>query len=63
MHKLISEPSQVGIDAAEFRENPGVIIDIHTDVLRDLMAAPHAIERPRVSERGDAEHPRRRVTV
>jgi hypothetical protein len=33
-------------------------------VLRELMTTPHAIERPRLSERGlAAEHPRRRVCV
>ena len=61
--KLIASPDTVGIDAAEVAANPGVIRDIHEDVLRDLMTTPHAIERPRITERGDAEHPRRRVCV
>lgn len=63
MRKLISDPTQVGIDPEEISANPGAIVDIHDDVLRDLMRTPHAIERPRLTERGDSEHPRRRVCV
>ncbi len=63
MTKLISGPSQVGINAADVRANPGSIVDVRDDVLRELMKTPHAIERPTLSERGDAEHPRRRVCV
>jgi len=61
--KLIAGPDTVGIDAEEIAANPGAIRDIHEDVLRDLMTTPHAIERPRVTERADAEHPRRRTCV
>jgi hypothetical protein len=58
--KLIASPSDVGIDPAEVVANPGALREVHDDVLRDLMNTPHAIERPSVTERGDADHPRRR---
>lgn len=62
--KLIPHSDNVGIDPEEIRANPGALIDIHEDVLRDLMKTPHAIERPgHGSERGDTSHPRRRVCV
>ena len=61
MSKLISSPDTVGIDPEEVRANPGVIVEVHEDVLRDLMRTPHAIERPQLTERGDAEHPRGRT--
>lgn len=61
--KLISSPDTVGIDPEEIRANPGALVDIKDDVLRDLMRTPHAIERPNLTERGDSEHPRRRVCV
>lgn len=61
--KLIASPDIVGIDPEEIAANPGAIREVHDDVLRDLMTTPHAIERPRVTERGDAEHPRRRVCI
>lgn len=61
--KLIDSPDNVGIDPAEVAANPGVIREFHEDVLRDLMRTPHAIERPRITERADAEHPRRRLCV
>lgn len=63
MTKLIPSPDSVGIDQAEIAANPGAIREIHEDVLRDLMRTSHAIERPNLSERADAEHPRRRVCV
>lgn len=63
MHKLISESSQVGIDPDEIRANPGALTEIKNDVLCDLMRTPHALERPGLTERGDAKHPRRRVCV
>lgn len=63
MTKLISSPDTVGIDPEEIRANPGAIVEVHEDVLRDLMRTPHAIERPRLTERADSEHPRRRVCV
>lgn len=63
MTRLISSPATVGIDPEEIRANPGAIIDIHDDVLRDLMQTSAAIERPRLTERADADHPRRRVCV
>ena len=63
MTKLIPSPDIVGIDAEEIRANPGALVEVHEDVLRELMTTPHAIERPRLSERGDADHPRRRVCV
>ena len=63
MHKLISNPNSVGIDAEEIRANPGAIVDIHEDVLRDLMRTSHATERPHLTERGDADHPRRRLCI
>jgi hypothetical protein len=61
--KLIDSPDTVGIDPAEVVANPGVIREVHEDVLRDLMRTPHAIERPTITERADAEHPRRRTCV
>lgn len=63
MTRLISSPDTVGIDAEEIYANPGALIEIHEDVLRDLMRTSAAIERPRISERVDGEHPRRRVCV
>lgn len=63
MTKLIPSPDIVGIDPEEIRANPGALVEVHEDVLRELMTTPHAIERPRLSERGDADHPRRRVCV
>jgi hypothetical protein len=63
MRRLIDSPDTVGIDPEEIRENPGAIVDIHEDVLRDLMRTPHAIERPRITERADADHPRHRTCV
>jgi hypothetical protein len=69
--RLIDSPDSVGIDPAEVAANPGVIREVHEDVLRevhedvlrDLMRTPHAIERPSITERADAEHPRRRMCV
>ena len=61
--KLIASPDDVGIDPEEIAANPGALLEVHTEVLRDLMTTPHAVERPRVTERGDADHPRRRVCV
>lgn len=61
--KLIASPETVGIDPEEIAANPGALREVHEDVLRDLMRTPHATERPRITERGDAEHPRRRVCV
>lgn len=65
MHKLISGPTQIGIDEEDVRANAGALVDIHEDVLRDLMRTPHAIERAQLSDRGDihGEHPRRRVCI
>jgi len=63
MRKLISSPDIVGIDLEEIRANPGAIVDIHENVLRDLMRTSAPIERPRITERGDSEYPRRRVCV
>lgn len=63
MTKLITSPDAVGIDPDEVRTNPGVLVEIHADVLRDLMRTPHAVERPNLNERADAEHPRRRTCV
>lgn len=63
MTKLIASPDIVGIDPEEVAAHPGVIREIREDVLRDLMNTPHAIERPRVTERGDPDHPRRRTCV
>jgi hypothetical protein len=61
--KLISSPDTVGIDPEEIRANPGALVEVHEDVLRDLMRTPHAIERPRPIEHGDLQHPRRRMCV
>lgn len=61
--KLIDSPGTVGIDPAEVAANPGVILEVHEDVLRELMTTPHAIERPTITERADTEHPRRRTCV
>lgn len=61
--KLIDSPDTVGIAPEEIRVNPSALVEVHEDVLRELMTTPHAIERPRLSERGDADHPRRRVRV
>jgi hypothetical protein len=61
--KLIPSPDTVGIDPEEIAANPGAIREVHEDVLRDLMTTSHAIERPRITERADAEHPRRRTCV
>lgn len=61
--KLIASPETVGIDREEIAANPGAIVEIHDDVLRDLMRTPHAIERQGLSERGDAAHPRHRTCV
>lgn len=61
--KLIASPDDVGIDPAEIAANPGALREVHEDVLRDLMTTPHAVERPSVTERADAEHPRRRTCV
>jgi hypothetical protein len=63
MTRLINSPNTVGIDPAEVVANPGVIREVHEDVLRDLMTTPHAIERVQITERADAEHPRRRTCV
>lgn len=63
MTKLIASPDTVGIDPADIAANPGAIREVHEDVLRDLMRTPHATERPRLNERADAEHPRRRTCV
>jgi hypothetical protein len=61
--KLIESPDMVGIDPEEIRANPAAIVDIHEDVVRDLMKTPHATEKPRATERADAAHPRRRLCV
>lgn len=61
--KLIASPDTVGIDPEEIAANPGAIREVHEDVLRDLMRTHHPIERPRMSDRGPSEHPRRRVCV
>lgn len=61
--KLIASPDAVGIDPEEIAANPGALHEVHEDVLRDLMRTPHAVERPRVTERADSEHPRRRTCV
>ena len=61
--KLISDPAAAGIDVDDVRTNPGALVEIHEDVLRDLMRTPHAIERPNLSERADAAHPRRRLCI
>jgi len=37
--KLISSPDTVGIDPEEIRANPGALVEVHEDVLRDLMPA------------------------
>lgn len=64
MPKLIPSPDTVGIDPEEIRANPGAIVDIHEDVLRDLMKTPHAIERPRLHrEQSEGGHPRHRTCV
>jgi len=61
--KLINSPDAVGIDPEEIRVNPGAVREIHEDVLRDLMRTSAPIERVALTERADAEHPRRRVCV
>lgn len=61
--KLIESPDIVGIDPIEIVANPGAIREVHEDVLRDLMQTSHPIERPRITERADAEHPRHRTCV
>jgi hypothetical protein len=61
--KLIPSPDVVGIDPEDVAANPGTLHDVHEDVLRDLMRTPHAIERPGITERADADHPRRRHCV
>lgn len=61
--RLIDSPDAIGIDPAEIVANPGVIREVHEDVLRDLMQTPHAIERPGINERADSAHPRHRTCV
>lgn len=67
--KLIADPAELNIDVNEVCANPGVIMDIHNEVLRDLMQTPHAIERRhahtgvRVPGQGGTFHHRRRVCV
>ena len=61
--RLIDSPDAVGIDPTEVAANPGVILEVHEDVLRDLMQTPHAVERPSINERADADHPRHRTCV
>lgn len=68
MCKLIAHPSQVGIDPEEIRANPGALVEIHEDVLRDLMTTPHPIQRNAAAmgssgDGQDAAHLRRRVCV
>jgi hypothetical protein len=66
--KLISSPDTVRIDPEEIRANPGALVEIHEDVLRDLMQTPHALQR-RIAPMGyggdgqGASHPRRRMCV
>lgn len=61
--KLIPSMNDGGATEREVRANPGCVTEIREDVLRDLMTTPHAIERPTIRERADADHPRRRVCV
>lgn len=61
--RLIATPDAAEIAAEEAAANPSVIRDIHDDVLRDLMATPHAVEHSRIAEHVDTEHPRRRMCV
>lgn len=61
--KLVASPDLIGIDPDEVAANPGVIREVHEDVLRDLMRTPHPIERQGLTERGDAAHPRHRTCV
>lgn len=61
-HKLIASSDLAG-DVAEIRANPGAVIEIRDDVLRDLMTCPYPIERYNESEHGATDHPRRRTCV
>lgn len=62
--KLIASPDEVGIDRDEIARNPGAIVDIHEDVLRDLMTTPHPIERPRRQPLGaEGNKPRHRTCI
>ncbi len=61
--KLIASPADIGMDPNEIAANPGAILEVHEDVLRDLMTTPHPVERPGLRDRADAEHPRRRTCV
>lgn len=68
MRKLISDPKQVGIDAADIAACPGAIVDIHEDVLRELMQTPHALQRRTgavgaTADESGSFHARRRVCV
>lgn len=65
MTKLISSPNNIGLDPDDIRANPGALIEIHDDVLRDLMRTPHALEKRSAptGSAGDAHRPRRRVCV
>lgn len=68
MTKLIASSDNIGLDADDVRANPGALIDIHEDVLRDLMASDAPRQRragvsgPASPESGNF-HPRRRVCI
>jgi hypothetical protein len=65
MTRLIASPDNVGIDVDDIRVNPGTLIDIHEDVLRDLMtaSAPRQRRAPSIGatapESGNFHAPRR----
>jgi len=60
--QLIPSPDIIGLEE-EVAANPGALIELRDDVLRDLMSSPHALELPRVIERADHDHPRRRTCI
>lgn len=71
MPRLIASPADIGIDAAleaDFRANPGAVVEVHEDVLRDLMSSPHPVQRRQgatghTGNEGTVHHARRRTCV
>lgn len=48
--KLISSPGEVGLDFSDILAQPGVVMEVRDDVLRDLMSSSAPLERPPVND-------------